>query len=228
MRTINPLALIYKSYSEGSLDTRTYKQILKRIYIIYEAVSRIENLTTVKYPDFVIEPSLVIGTSEMEFGQQAILYARTVPYPSQDENIKIIIQICAPLLLYGLKGTIHAVMAHEFLHYLNMVRNIIEMKINSDAVTVTFFESSIVDEEKTLDPKKVYKGDRSLIRMLETKFFNGLSDRKLDSRTQKMWINKDKLIQKIALSNNYTTIPFSSIVNTKFGDHLKLMISKWN
>lgn len=228
MRTIHPLALIYKSFTEGIIDTKTYQQTIKRVEIVNEAVNRIEYVTTVDFPDFVIEPSLILGSSDMEFGQHAVLYARTIPYPTKANQIRIIIQLCAPLILYGLKGTIHAVLAHEFLHYLNMVKNILEMKINSDIVTFTSFEASFVDEEKTLNPKKVYKGDRSLIRMLNLKFSNGLYDSKLDMKTQKMWINKNKPTQSISLSKNYTSLPFAAFVNTKFDDHLMAMIEEWN
>lgn len=228
MRTIHPLALIYKSYTEGILDSKTYKQIIKRVEFVNDAVNRIEYVTTVKFPDFIIEPSLIIGSSDVEFGQHAILYARTIPYPTETNQIKIIIQLCAPLILYGLKGTIHAVMAHEFLHYLNLVKNILEMNINSDTITVTSFETSFVDYEKTLNAKSVYKGDRSLVRMLDSKFANGLNDTKLDTKTQKMWISKNKSIQSIQLSKNYTKLPIEAFSNTKFDDHLIAMIQKWN
>jgi len=228
MRTIHPLALIYKSYSEGILDAKTYQQTIKRIEIVTEAVNRIEFVTTVKFPDFVIEPSLVIGSSDIEFGQHSILYARTIPYHTETNQIRIVIQLCAPLILYGLKGTIHAVMAHEFLHYLNFVKNILEMKINSDVIAVTSFEASFVDEEKTLNPKRVYKGDKSLVRMLNLKLANGLNDCKLDTKTEKLWINKNKPIQSIPLSKNYTNLTFEALSNTKFDDHLITMIQGWN
>ena len=228
MRTIHPLALIYKSYSEGILDTKTYQQTIKRIEIVNEAVNRIEYVTTVKFPDFVIEPSLVIGSSDMEFGQPSILYARTIPYHTETNQVRIVIQLCAPLILYGLRGTVHTVMAHEFLHYLNFVKNIWEMKINSDIIAVTSFEASFVDEEKTLNAKRVYKRDRSLIRMLNLKFANGLHDPKLDAKTETMWINKNKPIQSIPLSKNYTNLPIEALSNTKFDDHLITMIEGWN
>jgi len=228
MRTIHPLALIYKSYTEGILDTKTYQQTIKRVEIVNEAVNRIEYLTTVKFPDFVIEPSLAIGSSDIEYGQPAILYARTIPYTTDTNQIRIIIQLCAPLILYGLKGTIHAVMAHEFLHYLNLVKNILEMKINSDIVAVTSFEASYIDDEKTLNAKKVYRGDKSLVRMLNLKFGNGLRDSRLDTKTQKMWINKKKPTQTIPLSNNYARLPFAAFSNTTFDDHLMAMIEEWD
>jgi hypothetical protein len=228
MRAIHPLALIYKSYTEGILDTKTYQQTIKRIGIVNEAVNRIEYVTTVKFPDFVIEPSLVIGSSDIEYGQPAILYARTIPYPTETNQIRIIIQLCAPLVLYGLKGTIHAVMAHEFLHYLNLVKNILEMKINSDLITVTSFEASFIDDEKTLNAKRIFKRDRSLIKMLDLKFDTGLHDSRLDTKTQKMWINKNKPIQSIPLSKNYSKLPFAAFSNTKFDDHLMAMIEEWS
>ena len=37
---------------------------------------------------------------------------------------QVVIQISAPLIAYGLKGTIHAILAHEFLHFLELIRKI--------------------------------------------------------------------------------------------------------
>lgn len=228
MRSINPLALIYKSYKEGVLDTKTYQQSLKRINIVNEAISRIESITSVEYPDYVIEPSILIGTSDVEFGQHSILYARTMPYRTQDDQIKIIIQLSAPLIIYGLRGTIHAVIAHEFLHYLNTMRNIIEMKINSDIISATSFETSFIDDEKTLNPNRVYKGDRALLRLLSMKFVQGLTDVKLDVKTQQLWIRKNKPSQQISLSRNYTRLPFTAFANTQVEEHLRSKIVEWN
>ena len=61
--------------------------------------------------------------------------------------------------MYGLKGTLHAVLAHEFLHYLNILKNIINLEVTSDNISNTLYENSFSDNEKTLDSTKVFKGD---------------------------------------------------------------------
>jgi hypothetical protein len=44
----------------------------------------------------------------------------------------VVVQITAPLISYGLKGTIHAILAHEFMHYLELVSRVVNMKVISD------------------------------------------------------------------------------------------------
>ena len=53
------------------------------------------------------------NSNSYEFG---ILFARTIPVWFE-EKFQVVIQISAPLVAYGLKGTIHAILAHEFLHF---------------------------------------------------------------------------------------------------------------
>ena len=117
MKRINPFLLFEKYINEQKLDTKLYYQIMIRRNIIEEAIERVEKITSLDYPDYYIEPSLLISSSEIEYGQYSILYARTIPICTKQNQIKIMIQLSAPLVLYGLKGTIHAVVAHEFLHY---------------------------------------------------------------------------------------------------------------
>ena len=67
----------------------------------------------INFPIAYIDPSLIISgnTNSLDIG---ILYARTIPLIVND-SIQVVIQISAPLIAYGLKGTVHAILAHEFL-----------------------------------------------------------------------------------------------------------------
>ena len=49
-------------------------------------------------------------------------------------------------MAYGLKGTVHAVLAHEFLHYLELARRASRMEMVSDEVTSSLFESEFADK----------------------------------------------------------------------------------
>ena len=57
-----------------------------------------------------VDPSILVtgNTNSLDVG---ILYARTIPLVTNN-SIHVVIQISAPLFAYGLKGTIHAILAH--------------------------------------------------------------------------------------------------------------------
>jgi hypothetical protein len=227
MKRINPLTLIEKYIHEGSLDRKFYDQTLRRIKIVEKAVERIEKITSVDYPDYYVEPSLTLSTSDIELEQYSVLYARTIPVCTKQNQIRITIQLSLPLVLYGLKGTIHAVMAHEFLHYLDLIKKFIDLEITSDNIPQTGFETGFLDNEKTIDHKLVFRNDRSLKRILDKKFDHGLIDPKLDNKTKTNWIEKKLPTKHIMLGNNYTKLPFQAIINTPIEDHVKTKLMEW-
>ena len=227
MKRINPFILFEKYINEQKLDTKIYYQIMMRRKIIEEAIERVEKITSIDYPDYYIEPSLLIRSSEIEYGQYSILYARTIPICTRQNQIKIMIQLSAPLVLYGLKGTIHAVVAHEFLHYLDFMKKIINFEVNSDTVPQTGFEASFLDGEKTIDYRMVFKKDRSLRKMIDLRFNQGLNDPRLDKKTRTSWIDKKLPIKHMTIENNYTRLPFYAIANTPIEKHLRMKIMEW-
>jgi hypothetical protein len=227
MNRINPFTLLEKYIQEGTLDKRFYIQSMKRIKIVEKAVERIEKTTSLDYPDYYIEPSLTLSSSEIELEQYSVLYARTVPVCTKQNQIRIMIQISLPLVLYGLKGTIHAVMAHEFIHYLDLIRKFIDLDISSDHIPQTGFETGFIDNEKTIDHNLVFRNDRSLNRMLEKKFDHGLIDPTLDKKTKTRWIEKKLPTKYIMQANNFTKLPFQAIINTPIEDPIKIKLMEW-
>ena len=227
MKRINPFTLIEKYIQEGSLDSKFYDQALKRIKIVEKAVDRIEKITSLDYPDYYVEPSLTLSSSDIELDQYSVLYARTIPVCTKQNQIRIMIQLSLPLILYGLKGTIHAVMAHEFLHYLDLIKKFIDLEISSDHIPQTGFETGFLDNENTIDHRLVYRNDRSLKRILDKKFDHGLIDPKLDNKIKTNWIEKKLPTKHIILGNNYTKLPFQAIINTPIEGHIKTQLMKW-
>jgi hypothetical protein len=116
---MNPLQKLSESFDNGLISESSYELIKKRFHLVSEGITRIENASSIKYPVAYVDPSIVItgNTNSLDVG---ILYARTIPLIVND-SIHVVIQISAPLVAYGLKGTIHAILAHEFLHYLELV-----------------------------------------------------------------------------------------------------------
>ena len=76
------------------------------------------------------------------------MFARTIPLISENQ-LQVVIQISAPLVAYGLKGTIHAILAHEFLHYLDLIRKVSKMEILSDEISGNLFENVYADNTET-------------------------------------------------------------------------------
>ncbi len=227
MNGFDPLALVKKYLVEKKIDERTYHLITDRMSLIEEGINRIERITSIDYPHYYIEPNLLVATSDIEYQQYSLLYARTIPFCTLENRIKIVIQLSASLIMYGLKGTLHAVLAHEFLHYLSILKNIINLEVTSDNISNTLYENSFSDNEKTLDSNKVFKGDPYLQKLLNRKFANGFNDIKLDKKTELFWIKKKLPFQKIMIGDNFIKLPFSAMANTVVEDALKNEILKF-
>lgn len=220
MTILQPLALIDKAYQDGILDKKVYKKIVERFRYVQEGIERIEKASNIKYPDYYIEPNMILSISSIdEFG---ILFARTLPI-TIDNKVKIIVQITAPLVAFGLKGTIHAILAHEFLHYLELISRIIKMDILSDEIADTLFESSYSDQSRLLDAKVVFN-DRSLLRLLSKKFKEHLNDPKLEEKSIKLWLEKGYPVKKISIEDNITRLSMDTIINTYIDEKLEQKI----
>ena len=102
-----------------------------------------------------MEPSLVLSSSDPNSYEYGILFARTIPIMFE-EKFQVVIQISAPLIAYGLKGTIHAILAHEFLHFLELLRKISKMELLSDEISGNLFENVYSDETRLFEPKVVF------------------------------------------------------------------------
>ena len=114
MNDFDPLALVKKYLLEKKFEERTFQLITNKMSAVEKGIDGIEKLTSIDYPVFFIEPSLLIATSDIEYQQYSLVYARTIPFCTTENRIKIVIQLSAPLVMYGLKATLYAVLAHEF------------------------------------------------------------------------------------------------------------------
>jgi hypothetical protein len=157
----------------------------------------------------------------IEFDQYGLLFARTIPDINNKGDLSIFIQITAPLVVYGLKSSIHTILAHEFLHYVNLVNRFMKMNIHSDNVKSTFYEEKYDDFERLFDAKKLFKNDNILLTCLKNKFQDGFKDVHLEEQVVKNWINRGLMIKKIRLEDNNISIPVSSILNFQVEPSLK-------
>ena len=101
------------------------------------------------------------------------------------------------------------------------IDNQIEIRIELTAalislgISTTITESLYIDQEELYDAKKLFNNEK-LIKIVEKKFRNGLSDNKLNKTTIKNWIEKKMPQRTIRPEQNIVRIPISTIMNIKF------------
>ena len=203
---MDPLVRMKEAHLKGLIPDDVYDLIVKRFPITVDGINRIEKASGIRYPTAYVEPSIVISSPNPNSYEFGILFARTIPI-FFDEKFHVVIQISAPLVAYGLKGTIHAILAHEFLHFLELIRKISKMDLLSDEITGNLFESVYADETRLFEPKVVFK-DRTLLDHITKRFPAGFRDHKLEDKVMKFWLEKN--LPKINISLDANTVKLSA------------------
>jgi hypothetical protein len=221
MNTFDPLYKIHDAYKVGQIPQKAYNLVMKRFPLVIEGIRRVEEASGLKYPYYYVEPRLVISTSAIEFTQMGILFARTIPVTDNYNHLHVVVQITAPLISYGLKGTIHAVLAHEFMHYLELVNRVVNMKVISDEVSGTLFEAMYADVGKLLEERAVFKSDPSLIKHITRRFPEGFRDMKLEDKVINRWMNKGLPTTKVQVDANVIKIAIEAMTNLEVEQGVK-------
>ena len=221
---MNPLLKVEEAEKSRKLPSSIIKKIKKRIKYVEDGISKIESASGLKYPSYYVEPILPLSSSHIEAYQIGVLYARIMPIETFT-GLEILVQISAPLVVFGLKTTIRAVLAHEFLHYIELLRRFNNLDIVSDSLSTSLFESLYSDYGKLFEPKLIFK-DRKLIKLLDEKFLNGPHDEKLHAKTLKKWIEKGLPTINLSPDSNIIRVPVSLILNMKIDPLLKLKLEE--
>ncbi|HJL67469.1 MAG TPA: hypothetical protein QGI48_02260, partial [Nitrosopumilus sp.] len=206
---MDPLVRFKDAHSNGIIPDDIFDLTVKRFSIITDGINRIEKASGIQYPIAYVEPSLVITSPNPNSYEYGILFARTLPVMSED-NFQVVIQISAPLVAYGLKGTIHAILAHEFLHFLELIRKISKMDLLSDEISGNLFENVYSDETRLFEPRVVFK-DRTLLNHITKRFPAGFRDYKLEDKVMKFWADRNLPKTNISLDTNTVKISAESI-----------------
>ena len=208
---LDPLVRFRDAHSSGLIPDDVYDLTIKRFPIAVAGIDRIEKASGIQYPVAYVEPSLVLSSSNSyEYG---ILFARTIPVMFE-EKFQVVIQISAPLIAYGLKGTIHAILAHEFLHFLELLRKISKMELLSDEISGNLFENVYSDETRLFEPRVVFK-DRTLLHHITKKFPSGFRDYKLEDKVIKFWSDRNLPKSNISLDANNVKLSAESLSKIK-------------
>ena len=210
---MDPLVRFKEAHTKGIIPDDVYDLTIERFPITVAGINRIEKASGIKFPTAYVEPSLVISSPNPNSYEFGILFARTIPVMFE-EKFQVVIQISAPLVAYGLKGTIHAILAHEFLHFLELMRKISKMELLSDEISGNLFENIYSDETRLFEPRVVFK-DRSLLDHITKKFPAGFRDFKLEDKVMKFWHDKDLPKSNISLDTNTVKLSIESLSKIK-------------
>jgi len=221
----DPLRMIEDARRSAQIPEKIYQRIADRFHIVMDGVNRIEHASGVKYPRYYFLPELVLVSSSVEYDEVGIFFARTIPTIGYNNRLNVVIQITAPLVAYGLIGTVHAILAHEFLHYLELVRRIIKMNLVSDEISSSLFEEKYSDDDRLMNAKVVFSSDPTLIRHISNRFNDGFRDPGLEKIAINEWIDKGLPVTKVRIDCNIIKIPFESIVSLEVDDDVKDKIS---
>ena len=214
---MDPLKKIKDAKNDSILPPKITDLIEKRFPLVISGIKRIEVASQINYPIAYVDPSIII-TDNYNSTDVGILFARTIPVTLKD-SVEVVIQISAPLIAYGLKGTIHAILAHEFLHYLELVTRISKMEIISDEISSNLFENIYSDNTRLLEPRSVFN-DMTLISHITKRFPSGFRDYKLEDKVLKFWINEKLPVSKISLDTNTVKLNPKLLSNVKFSELL--------
>ena len=206
---MDPLIRFRDAHSKGIIPDGVYQLVMRRFPLVLSGIDRIEKASGIQYPVAYVEPSLVISSPNPNSYEYGILFARTIPIMFE-HNFHVVIQISAPLIAYGLKGTIHAILAHEFLHFLDLMRKISKMELISDEISGNLFENVYSDETRLFEPRVVFK-DRTLLNHITKKFPAGFRDYKLEDKVMKFWAEKDLPKSNISLDENTVKLSAESL-----------------
>lgn len=211
---MDPLAKAREAYERGDIPEKTHCLLQERFALAVAGIDRIEKASGIRFPAAYVEPSAMLAPSEFGYG---ILFARTIPVVHQD-SVVVLVQISAPLVAYGLKGTVHAILAHEFLHYLELARRASRMEIVSDEITGSLFESSFADSGRLLEPRAVFS-DRTLVNHITKRFPEGFRDARLEKKVEKLWLGRGLPRTSVNLDSNTAKIPAGAMSRIRLDEN---------
>jgi hypothetical protein len=221
---VDPLVRLDQAEQQGTIPRAIAKKTRDKVAYLTKAVQRVERASGLPYPPYYVEPVLPVSGSGAEFGQLGVLFARVIP-TTVTGSLSIIVQFTAALVAFGTKGTIEAVTAHEFTHYVDLVRRVSRTNLLSDERSSTLFESGHADPERTVPPKLLF-GDRALVALISRKFKGGLTDEKLNKLVEEKWIAKNLPLRSVGPDENIARVDMASIAKTKFDPRVLQKISQ--
>jgi hypothetical protein len=223
---LDPLIVLDQAVAQGKVPRAIARKVRLKIKYVHGAIHRVEKASGLRFPPYYIEPVLPVSKGGGEYGQMGVLFARVIP-TTVTGSLLILVQFTAALVVYATKGTIEAVAAHEFTHYVDLVKRLSTASITSDEVATTLFEASYADAERTVPPKLIYS-EKALAALVTRKFKPNLTDQALNKKVGDSWIAKNLPIRWVGPDENRTKFSMSLVAGTKFDPALLAKINDLN
>jgi len=221
---VDPLLVINQAESQGRIPKPIALKVRVRMRYLLGAVDRVERASGLAYPPYYVEPTLPVTSAGAEYGQTGVLFARVIPATAAG-RLSIIVQFTAALVAFSPKGTLEAVAAHEFTHYVDLVRRLRSSNVLSDERATTMFEASYADTERTVPPSLVF-ADRALVALVRKKFRNGLSDSSLSRKVEQNWVAKNLPVRNVAIDDNVVKLGMDAVAAARYDPSLLQKISQ--
>jgi hypothetical protein len=221
---VDPLILLDQAEAQGKLKRQIARKVRIRMLYLAAAVQRVEKATGITYPPYYVEPTLPVAETPGEYGQLGVLYARVIPTTATG-SLSIFVQFTAALVAFGGKPTIEAVAAHEFTHYVDLVRRLDSKDAVSDERTPTMYEASFADSDKLVPPKLLF-AEKALVSLITRKFKDGLVDLALNKKVSEQWIGKGLPVRRVNPEENVIGLRMGAISATKFDPAVLAKISE--
>jgi hypothetical protein len=211
---VDPLILLDQAVAQGRLPRLMARKIRIRMVYLEEAIARVEKASGITYPPYYVEPALPVSETAGEYGQMGVLYARVIPTTATG-SLSILVQFTAALIAFGTKGTIDAVAAHEFTHYVDLVRRLNSKDVASDERVSTLYEASYADTDR-LVPARLLFSERPLISLVTRKFKGGLADPALNRKVTERWVGKGLPMRRVGTEENVINLQMGVVSAAKF------------
>lgn len=197
---MNPLFRLDQALQGGDIPGEVHELVTRRFGLVRSGIERVQRAAGMEYPVAYVEPSAVVTAVDSNTMQYGILFARTVPVRF-DGAVRVVVQVSAPLVAYGLKGAVHAILAHEFLHYLELLDRASRMDIVSDEVASSIFENVHADGGRLFEPGAALS-DRALVSHITRRFPSGFRDARLEDKTVRLWMDRGLPRTVVRLDSN--------------------------
>jgi hypothetical protein len=190
------------------------KKVRLRMKHVVGAVQRVEKASGLRYPPYYVEPVLPVSKGGGEYGQLGVLFARVIP-TTVTGTVVILVQFTAALVAFATKATLDAVAAHEFTHYVDLVRKLSGTNVTTDEVATTLYEASYADAERTV-PARLLFSEKALVSLVSRKFKENLTDPALNEKVGDQWIAKNLPIRWVGPEENRVKLAMKIVAGTRF------------
>lgn len=211
---MDPLILLDQAVAQGKVPQALAKKVRSRMKYVQGAVERVEKASGLRYPPYYVEPVLPVSKGGGEYGQMGVMFARVIPTTATG-TLVILVQFTAALVAYATKATIDAVAAHEFTHYVDLVRRLSATDVVNDERATTLYEASYADTERTVAPRLVF-AEKPLVGLVTRKFKDGLTDQALNKKVGDSWIAKNLPMHWVGPEENTVRLGMGVVARTRF------------